>query len=1708
MADDLYQHPVVIGNETTDLQESAISRIGDAFTRGVPAAAISGTLSIANTFLDYGRFFGITQAADYSIEEAVRSYDESAGDYYMQNKSAVDIGGFIGTSLIGGGLGVKALQIARGGNAMGAMGRALNFASSRRDAALAQALRETAENGGAIRGLLSSAARRNQLGWEVADQALLGLAAETVVLATMNDSPVFDGDTFKDFSWNMGLGVLLSGAIGGPLGSLGARGILKDAQAVIQKEMRAADTVFAHDNLGLTKGTELLGFAESITKLQTGADTIPFSYRTGAGAQSIELPVGESLIAARQKATKVAEEKLAIEFTRLAEGNAEVGQAYYDFIKRGSQAAKEAGYSPDEVISLIAGYLQNVSKVSHIDEAALYKDSRKFYTTLHPTANSTDPVEIWSGGAFTSKPGQSSSNRAYSINEGVEASDLVIKNLDELPELTIKDAFRKNSDIDILRMPDGSMRVNPRSPNITTTKENPFLVRKFMDLETGTIMPETVVTFGDMITKTGVQHGDDFITAGRRSFSQNASEVFDLTRPVNEASARWAWASKLGIAEIRRITGDVIDLTDLPLMQRLAELEGSISPDTLSKIRFKIGDQTSALDEMGTSLQSLLEETRHGVLQDALGKWEVDVLGAVPDTRAIAAHLNTSVEWVEGAIQRNFAMPGPGKAATGEVFSTANALKPKTVQVEWDLRPADGKLLPEAAYNMNMGPQNLAIKELSKVYQMEIRSRVNKTAAAAALGEDYNLLPDLDNLSQFSSIEGAGAGLAGASNAGYGEKAKLAVQYMGAQVARIAQKNRDEAVLALAADSNAIRMNQAAVVEFGVVTNALRRNPSQFIFDDLNPGLLISKEVAAMAKARNISTMEAISELSGLSKHPVHYQIMNSEVANFLRNSSRMNAARQDKFGVLRRATGLAAGAVDSPVVYAPPIDTVRYPYHAFVRTKSQIGVGSDVTMITAKSEEQLRMLAGKVDKDKFDVLFKSDTDNYFKAKGQYDYAETLNEARVNSELARTGVLSDMFTETRFENVMTDWLRFHAYQEEKLVREAVQVGNRQFFSEMQFLSETYRQEAESVTRGIGSKFKKAVADPFGDYIKTALNISKQQEVPLLDSLNEFVDKLGLKAGEAYEKAFAAARMEKDPGKRQLAYEEVNEISKRYGLGAPFKDYETYVAANERYPRNLIRAGIQKANAALATVTLRLDFANSLLNMISTPIMLGTEMQSIKGLIGKNSELAGKLAELTSEAVPGQGFRVPSTTRLTIGSVSDFFGPEKDALLSRYRDIGAIKGIGQKYHEMLDELSFDPALGVDKWMARIDAGVEKAATITGNNFSEEFTRFVSARVMDKLTQPLVDAGRMTAREQDMYISTFVNRVQGNYVTSQRPLIFQGTTGGAISLFQTYAFNVLQQLHRHMQAGDKKTLAVFGGLQSTIFGFNGLPFFDAINTHIIGSAISNNPEHKDLYSVLPKFNKEVGDWMLYGTASAFPLFSGASPALYTRGDINPRHITVIPTSPVDVPIVQAASRLATTVFNMGKNAAGGADLSQAMLQGLEHQGLNRPLAGLAQVMNGQSTTSKGTLISAASELETTTFLGALKNRVVDYGGVSRVLGARPMDEAVALNQMYRNKTYDALDKSRIERLGTIVKSKLYNNEAPTAEEMEEFMFRYTRSGGRIESFSQFMQRAYRDANQSVVNQTMQKVNSSTGRKLMDLMGGEMLPDYRNQLDGFSD
>jgi len=1676
-------HPVVLAADSTDLQANTLTRIAEAATKGIPAAAVSGALSIYNTFLDYG---GQDQI---DTETAVRRFaGNEIGDYYAEHKAGADLVGFVGTALAPASLGTKGLQFLRSGTALGSFGEALGYTASRKNYWLQQALKETAAEGGVVKGIMQSAARRKQLGWEMADQALISTAQELAIAATMNDSPIFDNATAGDFAWNIALGTGLAGTIGGGLGSLAAKGILKSAAKDVQAELRRVDTVYDPAQLGMkSKGSEISSYLSDMLSKPDGLETIGFKYRYDGKWRHIAggLDIGPAVDAARAKAQKQAQDEIAIRFNELAAGDASIGQAYAGFVRNGIDAARQAGKSPDEIVELLHGYLNNVERIEAVDIERMALDARKFYINLKPTGDTA--LERFAS-TFTKERSKKTSQQAYMLADDVTAADLNIVRLDQLVVAKVKDAFKAAPEADAVQLLDGSFRFNPASKKVLQYRETPHTVRMFMDLETGTLSPQTVPVFGDLIKNGKFVDAIDYIATG--GFRQRVSGVFvsKIDAPPVEGSARFAWASRRSVSELFKITRGTVNANDIPVLQRLLELEKT-NFDTIKKFKFMEGTREVPYEDL-VSLRTYVEEARLNALAtglDALGK-----AGKSVESRIIAANLGTTREWVEETISNGFnpLVHNPALRESG-ILPTEAALTPRNVAIQWNFGVVP-KMVPEDAYRMNMGPSHLATMELSTQYQMMVRRSVQDNAVNATLGQDADLIIDMDRfasgkdpLSRAANQQGAGATAFGAANADYGNTAALAAQTLGKNVALLIQRFRDAVVEALSPHVNAIRESPEAAAELGILTTALRKSPMRYVVDPEGGQRLLSTDIIIAARKMDGGIDEALDALEGSAAMPHSFEINSEAVFEFIKTHTAINAKRRDKLGTLYNARGMTiAKHGDEPIVYVPPINTVRYPYHAFVRTKAKVGLATETGMITAKSEQQLRELASSLSDD-FDVFFKADTDNYFKAKGEYDYNLTLNEGAINSELARRAKLADILPETRAENVLEDYLQFHAKGEEKFVRTAAEVRNSRFFAELGFLSKVYRKESESVTRGIGSRFKSRVADPFGDYIKTALNISKQQEFPLLDSLNEFVDKVGMQAGEAFEKGFRDAKAGLIP------WEDANFLMEQYGMRGAYSNIDQYLTANERYPRNLIREGLQKANLLLAGLSLRLDFANSLLNIISTPIMLGTEISSIRQRLKAGDPMLGKLNELMSIQVPGRDVRVPTMMPRLAESINNFFGPEKQVLMERYRKIGAIKEISQLYHEVLDDLSFRPN-NAKAWINRIEAGIEKGSKITGNNMSEELTRFISADTMRQITDPIVAAGKMSTKEQDAYISTFVNRVQGNYVTSQRPIAFQGTTGAAISLFQTYTFNVLQQLHRHMEAGDKKTLLMFAGLQGSIFGLNGLPFFDAVNTHIIGSFAAGNPEHKDLYNTLPSFNKELGDWMLYGTASAFPLFSGSSPALYTRGDMNPRHITMIPVNPLDVPAVNASIRVIDAIIGVGKNVIQGADISDSLLKGLEHQGLNRPLAGFAQLLAGRTTTSQGALVSAANDLETTSLMAT----------VARLMGARPMDESIALTTLYRQKQYQAMDRARLERLGEAVKTKLYAGQVPTDEELDDFMLRYTRSGGRIENFSQSMQRWSRDANTSVVNQLATKLHSPYSQTLQTIMGGELLPDYTNR------
>ena len=1672
-------NPALVAADTANMQAGSPTSFLQNSWNFTGSAIVSGFASIYNTGAHY------LGAESVDVAKWLDENDAEMGAYYRANKNLVDVAGFIGTSLVPGGIALKGLQLAKAGTVLGPFSRALGYASSRQQYFLDKGLKELATEGGTVFSLLD----KNKLAamaWGTADQVLSVAAFETAVAATMKQSPLLEKDEWSDVGKHIALTSLAFGGIGGALEAVAVNSIFKAATKKIDAVQREYDTIRKIQG-DLPLGDQAYGVLASLLQLPTTGRNIEFTYKLAGKEHGLELPTKDALERVVDSTRRRAWEDFDTIANRLAESDPQLGQQFAGYIRKLVDNGLQQGQEPNTIIERLQDHLLNVGKITRVSEKANEGTDKLFYLAdtipLEKIKEIKDLDSFLSTIVSRAPTGSDVSKNPYKLAGSVEEIKLALISNVPAPEgsafarfASIEDAFKGGADAIILG--NGTIRINPKSKHFQKVEDPVVTPRSFFNVRTGAFTDVAFPTVADIAstTKPLAMTAVDHLVSGGRNFSFKPIEEFRISElDTIQASARYVYAHEL------KVVPQKIRDTDIPLLTKILEDGPEKWKDTI----LIAADQTERKVGEIRDFGEWLKQQKLTILQASLFEKTEDIT-------ALAVKLNVEPSWIERAIVANFT--ANDALSAGYSIALRDSLKPQNMEVRWDFEKAvkisneltKGKQKDNVMIqSLPDGAGNIIYGELGWQYRVKFAKAAYEAASASVLGAEKNgKLVELtaDVATRIANQSGAGAGLLKFSNADYGDPLGLWAQYTGGLVNIWGREAANTTLSTLQPVMLRIADTPQAAAELGVLVTALRRTPEKFIFHPDKPKTLINIEALSKNEEGVLVFDEMVAKELEKQGRRVKFEIKSDDVSEIMHLSTEANAARIEKMKVLMTARGFNYN-YDPRVVYVPSVDTTRYPYFAFVRKLPEtVGGSSEVSMITARTEAELRALSAKVPEG-YETIFKQNTEKFHKAKGDYDYALTLKEPTIDSTLQRRGVLGDFFPETRAENILDDFINWHQRQEVSLVRRTIETRYAQTFEELRSIGRQFQEVGESKFGGILKKFKSQVENPFEDYLKTALDISKRSEYTLLHEANEFAEALGKSAyrifGANYQKAMQGT----------VSWQEANRISERFGLAGPYRDAETYFKANLPEERNVVKEFVSKANMALVNITLRLDLANSLVNVISTPILLGTEMASIRNLVAQDSALAGKLTELRSIALPdGSGLRVPSTISLLARSINNFFGSDKEALLARYKSVGAVKDMLSQYHEMIEHFSYKPYAKASALVERGNKGIEKAAKISGNEFAEQLTRFVSADVMRQLTDPVVAAGRMSVAEQNAYISVFVNRVQGNYLASQRPIAFQGVLGSAISLFQTYQFNLLQQLLRHIENRDTRALATLAGLQGGIYGLNGVPFFEAINTHLIGNS-ALNPQHRDFYSTVPQLaGKEFGDWMMYGTASAFPLWSSKAPSLYTRGDINPRHISIIPINPLDVPAVDGSIRFVRNLVDTGKKLVSGADISSTLLEGLEHNGLSRPLAGIAQVVQGYSTTSKGSLISAANDWNA-------------IATASRMIGAKPMDESLALNSLFRLNAYQAADSARIQNLGEVVKTKLRAGKMPTSGELADFQLEYAKSGGRIENYARTLQRWSRDANTSVVNQLAQQHRSSYSQRLQEIMGGTTLQDFRN-------
>jgi len=328
----------------------------------------------------------------------------------------------------------------------------------------------------------------------------------------------------------------------------------------------------------------------------------------------------------------------------------------------------------------------------------------------------------------------------------------------------------------------------------------------------------------------------------------------------------------------------------------------------------------------------------------------------------------------------------------------------------------------------------------------------------------------------------------------------------------------------------------------------------------------------------------------------------------------------------------------------------------------------------------------------------------------------------------------------------------------------------------------------------------------------------------------------------------------------------------------------------------------------------------------------------------------------------------------------------------------------------------------------------------------------------------------------YANAFTTRTMGNYISRQKPVLFQGTFGSMIGLYQTFMFTMGQNLFRYAEKGNRKAITQLMTTQGAIFGLESLPFFNDFN-RMVGEYASD--DHEDLittvYNVFGNNEDQshsMAEYILFGLPSAT-----FGTAVYTRATLDPRTpfgftgragFSVKPAI-VDA-IGQAATVASTTVQDMYKTAQSGGniyDMGQVALQGLAAQSLWRPGARYAEMLGlGKSFDQKGEIFSSPAEMQE------------PFALMARAIGSRPLKEQALRNLRYNVSYYNGIDKDRNSKVKKQVRRIIADPSADLGQ-LDNLFADYIDNGGKYQGWKGILNGAYMESETPFASRLHEKI-----------------------------
>ena len=976
-----------------------------------------------------------------------------------------------------------------------------------------------------------------------------------------------------------------------------------------------------------------------------------------------------------------------------------------------------------------------------------------------------------------------------------------------------------------------------------------------------------------------------------------------------------------------------------------------------------------------------------------------------------------------------------------------------------------------------------------------------------AMYPDSAIETGVNSFSNLSHVDES-AGIALTQQGNYTDAGSKVIAIGGANAAS-KQHARDIIASSMAAASVKVKASPEALAEFAVLDSKLRQKFYSFLPDSLAKKDVDNEEIAEWLSSlatremddkmlENITTVVDLLDDVPFSNRAIWTRDIEDAITSIV-NARRVSGASIDKLTTMltndvsaikndavlelwraktavnkdvivpgKQTVASVRGAttnVSDRVLYPGPLDMKRYEHIKFVVPSKKSGIfqngkpgiiGAPSKEALIKKEQQVREAFG----EKVLVLSKEEISTQKQLLQEYEFGLDLNDYHIDSSLQRNGILWDVAPDPSPQ--MVDYSIVHMQTEmDNIIDNLTAARYGEEFAVMDHYERMYNTAAPTLG-------KKTQSNAFTQQKNVMLNRKDPGKFETWRTAQEKVDNAVSTAFNTVRGAFMSSRTTGD-------YKAMNVIMDDYNMPKVYTGLtEKYLVQTEKVNKRILADIIPRANGLAATFMLRLDLVQPLINAISMPITSVPEMQH---LVDSIPELQRQqMLRGLSTKVPGTAHEIPHNMRLAQQAIKDFFTNKQ--LVSQYEELGLTPSIVKEMRDVMDSVAIDPALlkeaGMTSWMSRFNKAVDVLATPA--DWTEGFVKFTAARMADLA---LTAGGITNPSIKHAAMLTYVKRVHGNYTYAQRPALFQGFAGQAIGLFQTYQFNLFQQLLRHIGDSGFKRAGAMMGLQAGIFGSQSIPGFRYMNDYIA----ERSTEGYDFYTGTQEvLGTEVSDWILYGAASNFtkPLV-GEGLALYTRGDLNPRTPFIIPTSIDEIPTYSLATKFIGTIMTAADSVADGVPVSRVFAEALATNGVNRPLAGIGQLLGGGQVTSKGSLLASTQDLDW-------------WQQAARVIGTKTLNESIAQQSYYRAKAADSARRQDLNALGTSVK-KLMRDGSWDNDAYSSFMQEYTELGGTQEYFNRWINNQALGATESVLNKMYKNHNSPSGRYLQRVMGGDI-------------